>query len=242
MSFDKQEFRSALLLGAEAMGLILEEQVVEGFLSFAVYVVKGNTRLNLTRITDEREMAVKHFLDSLAVTLVPRFCEGIRFVDIGTGAGFPGIPLKMYDPEKECTLLDSVGKKVAFLQEAIEYLGLSGIEGVNMRAEELAITKREYFDGVVCRGVGSVGEVAELSMPLLRVGGIMVIMKGPEKEQVDRALLLEELGGACSPKDQVEYELPFGLGKRRLIVIEKVKQTKQKYPRRAGMARKRPLF
>ncbi len=242
MSFSEERFCEDLKLGAEAMGIPLSPETVEAFSAFALYVYGANQRLNLTRILDEREMAVKHFLDSLAVSFIPQFESTDSFVDVGSGAGFPGIPLKLYAPDKEAVLLDSVGKKVAFLQRVIQHFQLKGIQAVHGRAEELALTHREDYGAVLCRGVGSVGEVCELGLPLLRVGGVLVIMKGPQEEPVDEGLLLEELGGALNREQQREYDLPFGLGVRRLIVVEKVRPAREKYPRRAGMARKRPLF
>lgn len=205
-------------------------------------ITEWNQRLNLTRISEE-EMAEKHFVDSLTVLLVPKVNDARNAIDIGSGAGFPGIPLKVVRPDMKITLVDSLGKRVKFLERVVRALELEGIRCYHSRAEEMGQDKghREKYDVALARAVASLVLLCEYLLPLVRMGGIMVALKGPSgKEEVKEAeRALDILGGRV--EDILELSLPSGDG-RQLVVIEKVGETPRLYPRRPGMARKDPLI
>ncbi len=200
-------------------------------------LVEVNQVMNLTAITEEDQVAVKHFADSL--TLLPyleRF--GVKsLADIGTGAGFPGIPLKIACPDLQVTLIDSLEKRVGFLNRVIEELGLTGISAVHARAEDAGQNPkfRSQFDVSVARAVAPMNILAEYCMPFVRKGGHFIAMKGPAEEAYDRAVSL--LGGT-----QVSDDL-FTLAdmERRIICIRMDKNISTQYPRKAGIPKKKPL-
>lgn len=227
---------------ARIMGIDLPENALPLFQKHARMITEWNQRLNLTRISEE-EMAEKHFVDSLTVLLVPKVNDARNAIDIGSGAGFPGIPLKVVRPDMKITLVDSLGKRVKFLERVVRALELEGIRCYHSRAEEMGQDKghREKYDVALARAVASLVLLCEYLLPLVRIGGIMVALKGPSgKEEVKEAeRALDILGGRV--EDILELSLPSGDG-RQLVVIEKVGETPRLYPRRPGMARKDPLI
>jgi len=227
---------------ARIMGIDLPENALPLFQKHARMITEWNQRLNLTRISEE-EMAEKHFVDSLTVLLVPKVNDARNAIDIGSGAGFPGIPLKVVRPDMKITLVDSLGKRVKFLERVVRALELEGIRCYHSRAEEMGQDKghREKYDVALARAVASLVLLCEYLLPLVRMGGIMVALKGPSgKEEVKEAeRALDILGGRV--EDILELSLPSGDG-RQLVVIEKVGETPRLYPRRPGMARKDPLI
>jgi 16S rRNA (guanine527-N7)-methyltransferase len=231
--------------GAAALGLPLNPRQLEQFSSYYRELLSWNRRLNLTRITDYDEVQVKHFLDSLTVILAYPLTEGsdCRLIDVGTGAGMPGLPVKILFPEVRLVLLESVTKKTAFLHHLIEKLKLSKIEIVAGRAETVAHQPeyREGFDLVLARAVAPLATLAELTLPFCTVGGVFIGQKKGaielELSQADRAVGL--LGGRLREVRQVE--LAHFSEPRRLVVIDKVSPTPASYPRRAGLPAKRPL-
>ncbi|MGI6036625.1 MAG: 16S rRNA (guanine(527)-N(7))-methyltransferase RsmG [Limnochordia bacterium] len=239
----EQAFRNILQIGLDQWGFTLDEEQLEQCVAWARLVREGNEELNLTAITDWEEMAVKHFLDSLAVAPLIQGLSPVTLLDVGTGAGFPGVPLKIWRPELEVTLLDSVGKKTEFLQGAITKLGLKGIQVHWGRAEELGQREdcRDNFDLVVARAVASLPVLLEYCLPLVKVGGAFIALKGPEaqEEVVAAQRALEILGGEI--REIKGVQLPFGGGGRTLIFVGKMKPTPPNYPRRPGAPRKRPL-
>ena len=187
------------------------------FLSYIDLLRKWGKRINLSSVLSDREIIIKHFLDSLTVAeFIP---PGSRVLDIGTGAGFPGIPLYIHDPSLSVTLVESVGKKAAFLKEVKRSLGLSGVDIHNARAEELSDGMRGRFDRVTFRAVGSVNTVVALGTPYLDIRGEMVIMKGPrgKKEWEDYANRYPEDMELLFTK---EFKLPFS-GENRVIIVAK---------------------
>ncbi len=227
---------------ARIMGIDLPENALPLFQKHARMITEWNQRLNLTRISEE-EMAEKHFVDSLTVLLVPKVNDARNAIDIGSGAGFPGIRLKVVRPDMKITLVDSLGKRVKFLERVVRALELEGIRCYHSRAEEMGQDKghREKYDVALARAVASLVLLCEYLLPLVRIGGIMVALKGPSgKEEVKEAeRALDILGGRV--EDVLELSLPSGDG-RQLVVIEKVGETPRLYPRRPGMARKDPLI
>jgi len=202
--------------------------------------------VNLTSITDYEEVQIRHFLDSLSVVPLlrtqPWWQEEFSLMDVGTGAGFPGIPLKITLPEMRLALLESVGKKTAFLIHVADTLRLSGVDIVKGRAEEVAqrTEYRERFEVATGRAVGKLATLAELTLPFCRVGGLAIApKKGDIGNELDRATrAIEILGGRLKAVLEVSIA---GLEDHRLVVMEKVSKTPVQYPRRAGMPAKRPL-
>lgn len=245
--------------GARAMGLSLGPRQTEQFESYYRELAAWNDRFNLTAITGYEEVQTRHFVDSLSCLLA--FPQGVepepipntvplqrdrrqlRALDIGTGAGFPGIPLKIMRPDLRMTLLEATGKKVFFLEQVIIKLGLTGIDVIQGRAEEAAHwpEHRETYDLVLARAVAHLAVVAEYGLPFCRPGGRLIAPKGEEAhdEAAASETALALLGGRLVAIKQVE--LP-GLGSQRyLVVIDKSERTPERYPRRPGIPAKRPL-
>ena len=208
--------------------------------AFAQILVDYNQKVNLTAITDPEGIEDKHFLDSLLFASQPEVAG--RMVDVGAGAGFPGIVTKIYKPELELTLMEPTGKRVEFLKYACAQLGLTGVEFAKERAEEAARKVwREQFDLASARAVAALPMLAEYCLPLVRVGGVFYAMKGSRyQEEVDAAHhAVEVLGGKITEVRPVQ--LPGLTDQRAIITIEKVRPTPKQYPRKAGTAVKKPL-
>jgi 16S rRNA (guanine527-N7)-methyltransferase len=236
-----------LILGAKKLGLPLNPRQVEQFHIYYQELITWNERINLTAITDYEEVQIKHFLDSLTVTLAlkqPIGGEGLRLIDVGAGAGFPGIPLKILLPAIKLTLLEATAKKAAFLQHLRHKLGLDDVEIVVGRAEDIAheTQYREKFDIVLSRAVASLPTLAELTLPFCAIGGSFIAQKKGtidlEISQATRAISL--LGGKLREAKRIDLE-EF-TDERWLITIDKVLPTPQPYPRRPGIPAKRPLL
>ncbi len=231
----------ALADHARIFGIELSATQLEAFEIYYRELIAWNARFNLTTITERDQVVVKHFLDSLSVApaLAP---TAVSLLDIGSGAGFPGLPLKIARPALRVTLIDSTGKKVEFLNHVIAELNLRGATALHARAEELAHdpAQREKYDAAVARAVAELATLLEYALPFVRVGGVFVAQKGVEvAEEVRRAApALKELGGRLRAVTPVQ--LP-GLEPRHLIVVDKVAATPGKYPRAAGAPRKKPL-
>ena len=200
------------------------------------YLLEVNAHTNLTAITKPREIEIKHFKDSL--TVLSYIKEKDKVLDIGAGAGFPGLPLRI-EKDFDLTLIDSVNKKVVFMNEVIEKLGLKNTRAIHTRAEDYAREKRESFDVVVSRAVANMATLSEYALPFLKVGGLFIALKGPKAEEELEASknALKILGGRV--KEIKAFDLD---GNERVnIVIEKVKKTKDKYPRGKNLPKKEPL-
>jgi 16S rRNA (guanine527-N7)-methyltransferase len=236
-----------LAAGAKRIGLDLTTQQLEQFQVYYGELVDWNRRINLTSIVGYEEVQIKHFLDSLTVTLVLpdiRPPSRLQLLDLGAGAGLPGVPLKIIHPEIELVLLDSVAKKSAFLQHLVGRLGLEGVAVVTARAEELARqpSYRERFDVVASRAVARMPTLAELGLPLCRVGGVLITQKkGAVTKEIEKAApAIEALGGRLREVKRLDLEELEE--ERLLVVIEKVSPTPQSYPRRPGLPSHRPLL
>ena len=234
----------SLVVGAAKLGVTLSIRQQEQVQAHYRELVGWNRRVNLTAVTEWEEAQTRHFLDSLTVMLA--FPHGLgrstRLLDVGSGGGFPGVPLKVACPGLRVALLDSVARKTAFLSHLCSVLGLEDVEVYTGRAEELARTSlREAFDGVVSRGLAPMNVLAELTLPFCRVGGITVAMKqeGVAEEVAGAQAAIAQLGGQLQEIVRVQLE---ELGERRtLVVVKKVAPTPEKYPRRPGIPAKRPL-
>jgi len=247
-----------LRAGAASLGLTLGAGHVSAFETYYRELAAWNQHLNLTAITGYDEVQRRHFLDSLSCLLalpggsapqtlpdvVPlQLASGsLRLADVGSGAGFPGLPLKIMLPDARVTLIEATAKKTAFLHHIVRVLGLGGVEVLTARAEDVGHMPehREQYDLVVARAVASMCVLAEYCLPLCRVRGRVVAQKGSEgAEDAESAVsAIELLGGALAGVKPVELEELPG---RTLVVIDKVARTPAEYPRRAGMPSKRPL-
>ena len=234
-----------LITGAGRLGLKLSPGQVEQFGVYYRELTSWNRRINLTAITGYEEVQIKHFLDSLTVTLALKPDDKrFRLIDVGSGAGLPGIPLKILMPDIKLTLLEATAKKAAFLDHISHKLGLEGVEVVVGRAEDIAHREqyRESFDIVLSRAVASLASLVELTLPFCAIGGSFIAQKkgeiDPELSQATRAIGL--LGGEL--REPKRIELAEFTDERWLIVIDKISPTPEPYPRRAGIPQKRPLL
>lgn len=225
------------------MGLRFTAAQIELFARYDDFLIDYNTRTNLTRITDPCEVAVKHFADSLALLLEDVLPTGATVVDVGTGAGFPGIPLAIARPDLRVTLVDSLRKRIVFLDELIQLLGISNVDIVWGRAEELAQNPkyRGQFDVVIARAVAPLNVLAELCLPFARTGGCFLAMKGPKAEEEVPAATnaFKILGGKMSVTTSIT--LPILNDLRSLVRIGKIASTPRAYPRKPGIPERQPL-
>lgn len=229
--------------GLSELEIELSEKQINQFIAYYEMLIEKNKVMNLTGITEWEEVVQKHFLDSLSLVYAVDIEDGMKVLDLGTGAGFPGIPLKIAFPEMQIVLLDSLNKRIKFLQEVIDALGLKGIKAVHGRAEEFAQKKeyREDFDVVVSRAVANLSTLSEYCIPFVQVGGSFVAYKSGEiREELDAAdNAMLALGGTLASVE--EFVLPDSDVSRALIVIDKEESTKKKYPRSGGKPSKDPL-
>ena len=201
-------------------------------------LITWNEKINLTAITDKKSVYLKHFYDSLTIFKVIDLNKISSLCDIGTGAGFPGIVLKIFFPHLKLTLVDSLGKRINFLNLVVSELGLSDVTTVHMRAEEYGIKVREEFDLVTARAVSSFNTLLEFSSPLMRVSGFFVSMRGFD-DTSDCEFALKTLGLRIVKKEK--FKLPIENSERTLILVTKNKQTSLKYPRRFSEIKRKPL-
>jgi 16S rRNA (guanine527-N7)-methyltransferase len=232
-----------LVSGAAEMGLTLDQVQLDLFQTYYEELADWNRRLNLTSITGFDDVQLKHFLDSLTVTLAGQPLEDARVIDIGAGAGFPGLPLKIVFPDMKLVLLESRGKKATFLEHIVKKLGYADIEVIARRAEEAArlTNYRESFDIVLARAVAPLPELVELALPFAGTGSVFIAQKkgGIDTEVEEAAEAIKLLGGHL--REVKTVDLKELAGDRRLVIIDKVSLTPQAYPRRPGMPKKRPI-
>ena len=237
MNYNTEKFRQ----GLENLKLELTEKQIEQFLKYYEMLVEKNKVMNLTAITEYDEVIEKHFLDSISLCQVYDLSKPVKILDMGTGAGFPGVPLKIAFPEVEITLADSLNKRIKFLDEVIEELGLQKVTTIHARAEELARNKehRENYDLVVSRAVANLSTLGEYCIPFVKMGGNFISYKSGEvDEEVNAASkAIKILGGQI--KDVYKFDLSDQ--KRSFVTIEKIKTTPKTYPRKAGTPSKEPL-
>ncbi len=231
-----------LKVGANKLGLELTPGQLEQFAIYYQELTDWNQRMNLTKITGYEEVQIKHFLDSLTVTLALKQ-EGFRLIDVGTGAGLPGIPLKILLPDIRLVLLEATAKKATFLRHLRHRLGLDDIEIVVGRAEEVAHQSRyrEKFDIVLSRGVASLPTLVELTLPFCAIGGSFIAQKkgNIDQEISQAARAISRLGGNL--REVKRIDLAEFADERRLVIIDKVSPTPRQYPRRPGVPKKRPI-
>ncbi|MGF7186445.1 16S rRNA (guanine527-N7)-methyltransferase [Desulfitispora alkaliphila] len=235
----KQELKNIL----SNIDLNLSEKALEDFKKYAAELIKWNEKFNLTAITEIRDIVEKHFYDSLLAVKVMDFSNVKRMVDIGTGAGFPGLPLKICYPELDALLVDSLAKRIGFLEHIYSELKLDNIQAIHARAEDLGKNgdHREKYDVVVSRAVAPLPILLEYSLPLVAIGGSFISYKGPEldNELEHSKNALTVLGGKVA--NIYRHNLPLSGNNRVLVEIKKEIPTPTKYPRKSGIPSKRPL-
>ena len=222
-----------------ALGIALTGPMLDALDQYAEILVEYNQKVNLTAIKDPEGIEDKHFADSLLLANLPETAG--KLVDVGTGAGFPGVVAKIFKPELQLTLMEPTGKRVEFLKYVCAQLGLSGVEFAKERAEEAARKVwREQFDVATARGVAALPMLSEYCLPLVKVGGVFLAMKGPgaAEELAESGGALKKLGGKGS--GVAEFHLPGG-DVRNIIRIKKISQTPPVYPRNGGKIAKSPL-
>lgn len=237
----EQTLEMLLMEGATEYGVSLDDLKISALLEYKRILLEWNEKMNLTAIEEDREIIVKHFVDSLSI--MPFLTDIHNIVDVGTGAGFPGIPLKIAQPTLEVVLLDSLEKRIGFLNTVISTLQLEGISAVHMRAEDAGIAAqyREKFDAAVARAVASLPVLLEYCLPLVKTGGIFIAMKGSNAEEIEGSKkALDILGGKIEAVK--EFVLPGSDIKRNIIIVKKLRQTSPRYPRKAGKPTKEPLI
>ena len=233
----KREFEKYL----EKMSISLNKEQYDQFYAYMLLLIEWNEKINLTAITEPKEIILKHFVDSL--TIAKYIEERKTIIDMGTGAGFPGIPLKIYRNDVKVVLADSLNKRIKFLNEVIEKLQLKNIETIHCRAEELGKNKeyREKFDYATSRAVANLSTLSEYLLPFVKLNGSGIFMKTMEiDEELENAKkAIKILGGRIEKVDK--FEIPESDLGRSIIIVKKEKQTPSKYPRKPGTPAKEPL-
>ncbi len=229
--------------GIEDFGLEANEKVLSDFQKYKELLVEWNQKMNLTGIEDEKEVFIKHFLDSISAVTKGYIQNGMSLIDVGTGAGFPGMPLRICLPELKVTLLDSLNKRINFLQEVSSKLSIDDIEFIHGRAEDFGKNEdyREKYDIATARAVAGLPVLMEFCVPFIKVGGYFVCLKGPnanlELEESKKAM--EVLGVEYIEK--IDVKLPESDLNHNILIFKKVKNTPSKYPRKAGKVSKNPI-
>lgn len=238
---EKVEFKELMQKYSKEINIVFNEEQLEKLFKYMHLLIEWNNKINLTAIEEPKEIIIKHFIDSL--TINKYINKDNVIVDVGTGAGFPGIPIKIYRPEIKVVLVDSLNKRINFLNEVIKELELKNIETVHSRVEEFAKNKkyRENYDIVTARAVANLTTLSEYLIPLTKIRGKCICMKGNDvKEEIEKSInAIKILGGKLENIDT--FKLPGTDINRNIIIIDKVKNTPNKYPRKAGMPSKCPL-
>ena len=239
MDFD--EFKDELIIQAKKIDVILDEEQIQKFYKYMELLLEWNEKINLTAIVEPRDVILKHFVDSL--TICKELQKNKTLADIGTGAGFPGIPVKILRPDLDITLIDSLNKRVNFLTMVIEALKLEKIIALHGRIEDFGKNKkyREKFDYVTSRAVANLSTLSEYMIPLVKIGGKCICMKGSniDEELKNAGKAIKTLGGKIEKVDT--FCLPDTDMGRNIILIKKEKATPNKYPRKAGTPAKEPI-
>lgn len=239
MEFER--FEKSLKEKVEKLGIELNDYQVKQFYNYMKLLIEWNKKINLTAIIDPEDIILKHFIDSL--TIAKYINEKDKIADIGTGAGFPGIPIKILKPENEMLLVDSLNKRIKFLEMVIQEDKLKNIKVLHGRAEEIGHNKayRGNFDVVTSRAVAKLNILLEYMLPLLKLGGKCICLKGPniEEELEEARNAIKILGGQIDKIEQME--LPYSDNRRNIIIIKAVKQSPNKYPRKPGTPTTSPL-
>lgn len=239
MNIDK--FKELMCFYGKQIDIVFNDKQLNEFYSYMNLLLEWNEKINLTAITDPEEVILKHFIDSLTINKYIK--KNTTLADVGTGAGFPGIPLKIYRPDLKITLVDSLNKRINFLNEVIDVLKLNDICSIHSRIEDFGKDKvyREKFDYATARAVANLSVLSEYLIPIVKVGGKCVCMKGSqiEEELIGGKVAINVLGGKIYKVD--EFVLPCSDICRNVVIVDKIKNTPNRFPRKAGMPAKEPL-
>ena len=237
------QIEELLAESCKKINIELTEKQIKQFIDYKDMLLEWNEKFNLTAITDEREIVLKHFVDCLAISAGAELA-GKKIIDVGTGAGFPGVPVKIAFPDIQMTLLDSLNKRITFLEELKNKLGLENVTCIHSRAEDGGTDKnlREGFDLCISRAVANLAVLSEYCLPFVKVGGYFISMKGSDvKDELNESeKAIKVLGGEV--KEVKLINIPETDINHSLIVIKKIKPTPSKYPRKAGKAKKEPIM
>ncbi|MGL4790599.1 MAG: 16S rRNA (guanine(527)-N(7))-methyltransferase RsmG [Anaerotignaceae bacterium] len=237
------DIKELLLKSGKELNVELNEKQVEQFLLYKELLLQWNENVNLTAITDEREIIIKHFIDSISILSCVDIPQGATVIDVGTGAGFPGVPVKIVRDDLNVTLLDSLNKRIKFLNELCTQLGLEKVENIHKRAEDGGqdIKLREKFDYCISRAVANLAVLSEYCLPFVKVGGYFISLKGPEVEEElsESKPAIKKMGGKV--ETVIKLSIPNSDITHSLIVIKKIGTTPKEYPRKAGTASKKPI-
>lgn len=238
---DRESFSNDLIEKSKKVNVEIDKIKEEQFYQYMQLLIEWNEKINLTAITEPNDIILKHFIDSITINKYIKDSDNI--MDIGTGAGFPGIPLKIMNSDKKFVLVDALNKRINFLNQVCEKLGLKDIKCIHTRAEELAnnAEHREIYEIVVSRAVARLNILLEYMLPFVKVGGLCICMKGPnieeELKEAEKAILV--LGGKVEKVEN--FLLPESDIERNIVIIKKVKNTPNQYPRKAGLPSKQPI-
>lgn len=237
------QIEELLAESCKKINIELTEKQIKQFIDYKDMLLEWNEKFNLTAITDEREIILKHFVDCLAISAGAELA-GKKIIDVGTGAGFPGVPVKIAFPDTQMTLLDSLNKRITFLEDLKNKLGLENVICIHSRAEDGGADKnlREGFDLCISRAVANLAVLSEYCLPFVKVGGCFISMKGPDvKDELNESeKAIKVLGGEV--KEVKLINIPETDINHSLIIIKKIKPTPSKYPRKAGKAKKEPIM
>ena len=239
---DIKEFSDLMIDYGKEINIVFTEEQLQKFYQYMNLLIEWNEKINLTAIVEPKEIILKHFIDSL--TIIKYIEPNKSVIDIGTGAGFPGIPVKIMREDLDITLLDSLNKRIHFLNEVIQKLELKNITAIHARIEEFAKNKqyREAFDVATSRAVANLTTLSEYMLPMVELKGMAICMKGSEiNEEISKSKNSIKLLGGKIDKIE-EFTLPKSDNRRNLILIKKERQTPGKYPRKPGIPSKEPLY
>lgn len=239
MNFD--EFFKLFRNYSQSLNIDINEEKIKKFYLYMQLLIEWNEKINLTAITEPKEVIIKHFIDSLTISNIIK--DNSKVIDVGTGAGFPGIPLKIFNDTLNVTLLDSLNKRAIFLNEVIKRLNLKNIEVIHGRAEDYARISeyREKYDYAVSRAVAPLNILLEYLSPYIKVKGQAIAMKGSNAEEEIKMANTALKKLRCEVKTSREMSLPENSGKRYIVILEKKENTPKAYPRNAGIPKKKPL-
>lgn len=235
--------KDILYEGIKELELEIDPEKLELFRVYKELLKDWNKKINITAITDDDQIDIKHFLDSITILKTGYIKDNMNIIDVGTGGGFPGLPIKIFNKTTNLVLLDSLNKRIKFLKEVVKETRLKNVKAIHGRAEEYGKNKeyREQFDISVSRAVAPLNVLLEYCLPFVKVGGYFIAMKGPEinNEIEDSQKALKELGGNI--EERFDIKLPFTDITHILLVIKKISETPTKYPRKSGKPKKKPL-
>lgn len=232
-----------LIAALEQLNISYDEEIIEKYKKYMERIIEWNEKVNLTSIIDTDQFIVKHYIDSIMCVPCKEFQNAEKIIDVGTGGGFPGIPLALAAPDKEFVLMDSLNKRIKIINILCAEIGIDNVTAIHARAEELARNKahRESYDLCVSRAVANLSTLSEYCLPFIKKGGYFLSYKGPDSKQEirDARNAINILGGKIQREEKAAME-SFQL-EHKIVYIEKIRETPAKYPRKAGTPSKEPL-